>query len=167
MKKAICPNYSCPSFALSLFTPFTPPVFIPSFFIQEWSISLVFITSVHFPFPHSTLAVCSFRMFTSSHLFRTPHPSLYELVSFSRGLHFPCSQIPVYPLLLSSPYLLHPSICCSLSQTALPHFSHLIIQLSLAFGHIKLLPDPSLPLSLLPFLLPPAVFCSFLHGIFL
>lgn len=133
--KAICANYSCSSFAfLSLLTPFSPPGFFPSFFIQRWSKSSVFIPSIHFPFPHSTMAVCFFRMFTSSHPFHTPHPSLYKLMSFSWGLHFPCSQILVYPHLFSSPYLLHASICCFFSWTVLLHFSHHIIQLPLAFS---------------------------------
>lgn len=137
-------------FDLTLFTPFSPLCSFLLFFTQGWSVSLVFSSSAHFPFPHSILAVCSFRTFISSHLFHTPHLSLYELVSFSRGLHCPCFQIPVYPLLLSSPCLLHPSICYSFSQTALLHFSHLTIQLFLATLS-KLLPDPPLPLPRLSF----------------
>lgn len=87
IKKAICANYSCPSFAfLSLLTPFSPPGFFPSFFIQRWSKSSVFIPSIHFPFPHSTMAVCFFWMFTSSHPFHTPHPSLYISLCPSAGV---------------------------------------------------------------------------------
>lgn len=135
MKKAICPNYSCPPFALIYHSSHLfLNLYSFLFFLSRWCISLVLIPSVHLAFPHSALAVCSFQMFTASHPLHTPPPPLCEFMSFSWGLHFLCSQMPVYPLLLSSPCILHPNICCFFSKTALLCFSHFVMQLLLAFS---------------------------------
>lgn len=78
----------------------------------------------------STLAVCPFKC-------SLPRPHSLQLILLCEPVSF--SWVSILHVLkfqasCASYHLLHPTVCCTFSQTAFLHLPHLTVQLSLAFS---------------------------------